>query len=69
MTCRSETDVVLRAREPTAPPRFLPEPADIAAIARLAQQFVAELVIPYEYAGERRQLAIFAGGWWDAPAG
>ena len=60
--------IVVKAREPAPPRRFLAEPTDIVAIATLAQEHTRQATIPYMYAGERRELRIFAGGWWDASA-
>ena len=68
MTALAQDTVTVKAREPAPPRRFLPEPTDIVAIARLAQEQTRQATIAYTYEGEPRKLRIFAGGWWDAPA-
>lgn len=58
--------LTVKARVPTKRSHF-PEPGDIRAIARVAQQFAVPATIPYSLAGERRVLRTFGGGWWDGP--
>lgn len=61
------SEVHVKARE-IVPREFLPDPADLAAIARLARDLCPQSsTIPYTYDGERRQLSVFPGGWWDEP--
>ena len=59
--------LVVPARGPAPARRFLPEPADMVAVARIAQGFTSRATITYRYEGERRELRVFPGGWWERP--
>lgn len=67
MTTTSPSEVVVKAREPAPPRRWLPEPSDIVEIAHVAQQLTHEATIQYRYGFGRRELYVCRGGWMDRP--